>query len=191
MLEKKFSPFDANSVKPISGNLYIYLLGSGFTDDERLPPTSQLGMVAQCRLVEAMRIYRQIENSILVCSAGAVNGSETQASVTRKAAILLGADSARIITIDRPTTTQEEAIAFSQIVKTDISVALVTDAIHMARAYKLFLRQGFHPIAAPTNFKVLNPQHNHSFEWAPSISNISLMDVLIHEYLGSIKAMFS
>lgn len=190
-LEKQFRPFDTLAIKQQPGKVYIHLLGSGFTDDERLPATGQLGIVAQCRLIEAIRIYRQLNNSVLVCSAGgASNGSVTQAAVARRAAILLGADSSRIITLDTASTTKEEAIALSKAVGPDATVIIVTDAIHMPRAYKLFSAQGFHPVAAPANFKVVKSRHNPSFTWAPAISNISLMDVVMHEYLGNLKALF-
>jgi uncharacterized SAM-binding protein YcdF (DUF218 family) len=190
-LEKQFRPFDTLAIKQQTGKVYIHLLGSGFTDDERLPATGQLGIVAQSRLIEAIRIYRQLNNSVLVCSAGTSSSkSETQAAVAKKAAILLGVDSSRIITLDTPATTKEEAIALSKRVGSAAMVIIVTDAIHMPRAYKFFSEQGFHPVAAPTNFKVLKSRHNPSFSWAPSISNISLMDVLIHEYLANLKALF-
>ena len=105
--------------------------------------------------------------------------------------MLLGVDSTRIITLDTPATTKEEAAALREKVGTNALVVIVTDAIHMPRAVKLFSEQGLRFVAAPTNFKVLQTAHDLSVKWWPSGENIYLMDLLLHEYLGNLKNVFS
>lgn len=187
-MERQFQPFNPNTLKLHPGKIYIHLLGSGYGFDKRLPATAQLAMVAQGRLIEAIRIYRQLDSSVLVCSGSTLLQLETQAAVVKKAAQLLGVDSSRIITLDTPTTTKEEAAALAQRVGIKASIIIVTDALHMPRAYKFFSQQGFSPIAAPTNFKILEPENNIGLKWWPTIGNIGLTDMVLHEYMGNIKA---
>ena len=169
--------------------VFIYVLGSGYTTDKRLPPNAQIGLVALGRLAEGIRIHRAIENSAIICSGNSSTGLETQAQVTKRAAIVLGVDVDKLETLNTPTTTQEEANDLGKLHEKSIKLIIVTDAMHMQRAIKLFELQGFNPIAAPTNYKVNETQHKEAMQWWPSISNVSLMNYVIHEYLGSIKAL--
>ena len=190
LLEKKYAPFNIAAIQNTQQKFYIHVLGSGNNYDNRLPANAQLGATAVCRLVEAIRIKRQLNNSILVTSANSFLGLETQASVAKRAAMLLGVDSTTIEKLDTPSTTSEEANALKQKYGIHINVIVVTDAMHMQRALQAFIKVGFAPIAAPTNYRApLGPQNSWFNGW-PSIENISLMDVVLHEYLGSIKAMF-
>jgi uncharacterized SAM-binding protein YcdF (DUF218 family) len=190
-LESKYTPLDDASIKKAHGKIYIHLLGSGYGADARLPATAQLGTTAQVRLIEAIRIFRQSDSSILVCSGSSVSEPVPQSQVARKAAILLGVDSSRIITLDTPSTTQEEAKVLAEKVDRNSTIIVVTDALHMPRAIKLFSQQGFKPVAAPTNFKVLQTPNELSLNWWPSLGNMSLMDMVLHEYLGNLKSKFS
>jgi uncharacterized SAM-binding protein YcdF (DUF218 family) len=190
-LESKYAPLDASTIKEVHGKIYIHLLGSGYGADARLPATAQLGTTAQVRLIEAIRIFRQSDSSILVCSGSSVSEPVPQSQVARKAAILLGVDSSRIITLDTPSTTQEEAKVLAEKVDRNSTIIVVTDALHMPRAIKLFSQQGFKPVAAPTNFKVLQTPNELSLNWWPSLGNMSLMDMVLHEYLGNLKSKFS
>ena len=186
-LEKEYLPFNPILIKAKPGKIYIHLLGSGYALDKRLPATAQLAIVAQCRLVEAIRVFRQLDSSVLVCSAGSLLQKETQAAIVRKAAILLGVDSTRIITLDTPSTTMEEAAALAERVGAKANIIIVTDALHMPRAYKFFKQQGFNPIAAPTNYRVLESENDLGLKWWPTTGSISLMDMVLHEYLGTLK----
>lgn len=91
-------------------------------------------------------------------------GEETQAEIARDAALLMGVDSNRIAMLTTPLTTSEEAAALAQLIPTSAAVVLVTDAIHMPRAKNLFEKRGFHPIAAPTNFKVTSSPRETRFK---------------------------
>lgn len=48
--------------------------------------------------------------------------------------------------------------------------------------------EGFDPIAAPTNYKVNDGPDEYGMKWWPSFDNISLMNYVIHEWLGNLKA---
>ena len=187
-LERQYPPFNFSNIKKFKQPVYIHVLGSGYSLDSALPATARLGLIAQGRLAEGIRLYRQINISILVTSAGSLRNKETQAEVARQAAILLGVDSSRIVTLKTPNTTLEEAAAMAKLAGTDGTVIIVTDALHMPRAMKFFKEAGLVPIAAPTNYRIHKEVIGMGIQWWPSIGNISLMDLVLHEYLGNLKA---
>lgn len=170
--------------------IYIHVLGSGYSTNDRLPASGKLCLVAKGRLMEAIRLYRMIPNSILVCSADGPKGQETQAMVARAAAMEMGADSSRILALTTPSTTKEEAQDLAKAVGTSANVIVVTDAIHIPRAMRFFKEAGFSPIAAPTNFKALEASERVQFKWWPSDENIYITNRLLHEYFASVKAAF-
>ena len=186
-LERQYAPFSA-TLQAGKERIYIHVLGSGYSLDSALPATARLGLTAQGRLAEGIRLYRQIDNSILVTSAGSLKDRETQAEVAKKAAILLGVDSNRIATLTTPNTTQEEVAAMATLAGKNATVIVVTDAIHIPRAMKFFTKTGMVPLAAPTNFRMHKEVMGFSIKWWPSIGNITLMDIVLHEFLGNIKA---
>ena len=167
----------------------ILVLGSGYVLDNRLPANAQIGWCALGRLAEAIRIHRSIKNSMIICSGYSSLGLETQAQVTKKAAITLGVEADELETLNTPSTTQEEAKALGLTYAKTSQLIIVTDALHMQRAIKLFKAEGFNPIPAPTNYKVNEGPNQDEIEWWPSVGNIGLMNYVIHEWLGDLKAI--
>jgi uncharacterized SAM-binding protein YcdF (DUF218 family) len=129
-----------------------------------------------------------IKNSTIICSGYSSLGLETQAQVTKRAAIALGVNAGEVETLNLPSTTQEEANELSARYSKKSHLIVVTDAIHMPRAIKLFTAQGFNPIAAPTNYKITEGPIQDDIKWFPSFERIGLMNYVIHEYLGNLKA---
>ncbi|MES2847883.1 MAG: ElyC/SanA/YdcF family protein [Bacteroidota bacterium] len=189
-LEIQYPPLKDLPKFSAAQKVYIHLLGSGYQTDKRLPSTAKLGLVAQSRFLEAMRLYRGISNSTLVCSADGPLGEKTQAMTASAAAIEMGADSSRILALNTPSTTKEEAEDLAKSIGTNATVIVVTDAIHMPRAMKFFNEQGFAPIAAPVNFKALNGSTGVPFKWWPSEENLYITNRVLHEYFASVKAAF-
>lgn len=170
-----------------SGRTLILVLGSGYTLDKRLPANAQVGLVALGRLAEGIRIHRNLKNSIIVCSGYSSRGLESQAEVTKRAAIILGVEPNNIETLTQPSTTQEEANEFGKKYGRSSPLVLVTDALHMPRALKLFKLQGYNPVPAPTNYKVTTEPDDDDLTWLPSFENLGLMNYVVHEWLGDLK----
>jgi uncharacterized SAM-binding protein YcdF (DUF218 family) len=187
-LERKYPPFDLLNNSFDTGKVLIHVLGSGYTLDKRLPANAQLGLVALGRLAEGIRLHRLIKNSVIICSGYSSLGLETQAEVTKRAAIVLGVEADKLETLNTPATTAEEAEALRKKFNETSQLVIVTDAIHMPRAMKLFKQKGFNPVAAPTNYKVNEGPRRPEIKWWPSMGNIELMNYIIHEYLGNLKA---
>jgi uncharacterized SAM-binding protein YcdF (DUF218 family) len=188
-MESEYVPFDTPEPvkKNDSGEVFIHVVGGGYTFDRGLPSSSQLSPISLGRLVEGIRIANQICNSKLVFSGWKVSGQESMASVMRQAAISLGVDSSRVELLEEPRTTQEEANSFLRRFGKDVTLILVTDAIHMRRALDFFKQYGLDPYPAPTNYLAREDESHLILKWMPSPHNLLLMDRVLHEWLGTIK----
>ncbi len=174
----------AESQEPV----FVIVLGSGHTPDARLKPSQMLTELATMRLVEGIRVHRQLPGSRLVTSASVEYGNYTQAEAMRDAAIALGVDPDDIDIQPDPTTTCEEARAFVRDHGPGARVVVATSATHMRRAMMLFEQQGALPVAAPTAFiRKENPDKPFSITgWMPSLENIDDLEQAIKEYVGYI-----
>jgi len=186
-MERKYPPLSLPFTTTDTGRILIHVLGSGYSVDKRLPANAQIGNCALGRLAEGIRIHRSIKNSVIVCSGYSPVGLETQAQVTKRAAIVLGVEADKLETLNTPSTTQEEARDLARKYDENSTLIVVTDAIHMPRAMRFFREQGYHPIAAPTNYKVNEGPMQDKMKWWPSLENIGLMNYVVHEWLGSLK----
>ncbi len=117
-----------------------------------------------------------------------MGNKESQARVTMRAAQAFGVDANRLGLLEKPRTTSEEAEELRKVYPPSSKVILVTDALHMPRAMKIFRDNGFDPIAAPTNFKVTKDAYASNIKFIPSFSNMGLMDYVLREWMGNIKA---
>ncbi len=187
-MERKYPPLNLPFTTIDTGRILIHVLGSGYSLDKRLPANAQIGNCALGRLAEGIRIHRSIKNSVIICSGYSPAGLETQAQVTKRAAILLGVEVDKLETLDTPATTREEARDMAGKYDKNSTLIIVTDAMHMPRAIRLFKGQGFNPTAAPTNYKVNEGPMQDRTKWWPSLENIGLMNYVMHEWLGSLKA---
>ncbi|MFD1316110.1 YdcF family protein [Namhaeicola litoreus] len=165
----------------------IHVLGAGYDLDTTLPATSQLDLKTLGRLIEGIRVFKQLPNSILVTSGYAGKNLESQASVARRAAIALGVPKDKIEMLETPSTTWEEVLAFQQTFEDNGIPIIATDAAHMPRAMDMFRAAGYEPQAAPTNFKVKSRHHSYHGFSLPNVKSIQLMDVWLHEVLGELK----
>ena len=152
-IEKHYSVLDPQALDQ-DKTYFIHVLGAGYNLNPDLPALTQLGSTSLSRLSEGIRVFRLLDKPVLVTSAYSKYGLESQASVTRKAAIELGVSPQHIRMLENPSTTLEEAQAFKSRFGTSAQVIIATDAMHMSRAMDIYRDLGYQPIAAPTNFQV-------------------------------------
>lgn len=166
--------------------VYIIVLGAGHTPDPRLKPSQMLTSSVTMRLVEGIRVHRQIPGSRLVTSASAVHGTYSQAEAVRDAAIALGVDPEAIHIQPDPENTCQEARAFVRDHGPGARVVIATSATHMRRAMMLFELQGALPVAAPTSYvRKRNPDRTFDAgDWLPSLEHIDDLETAIKEYVG-------
>ena len=183
-LENRYEVFTLRSLAGNFKPVNILVLGAGFSDDERLPPNTNLSETALVRLCEGIRIHHLIPGSTIITSAKGWEGEISQAEVTAQAAIVLGVDSAQVKMQKKPDNTMEEAQQYKLLFGDSAQLILVTSATHMPRAMYLFQKEGLHPVAAPTNYLIKKEKHHRFWDWLPSTDNIRRMECAFHEYLG-------
>jgi uncharacterized SAM-binding protein YcdF (DUF218 family) len=124
----------------------------------------------------------------LIVSGYAGRLSVSQAEVLYKTAIMLGIDSTDIILSPLPANTKEEAEQYIKMCGPEKELIVVTSAVHMPRAVKLFKKVGVKVIPAPTNYIIKHGSVKNPSGWIPSSENISMMEQAIHEYAGLLWA---
>lgn len=159
---------------------YVLVLGSGHTTNENLSITSQLKEVAIVRINEGLRIYKNLEDAKIIFSGYKGFDKNYHSLMASKLAISLGVNKEKIIKLDKPIDTREEAIEMRKIVG-EKPFILVTSASHMKRSILLFKKLGLNPIAAPTyHLGYESKSYNTIF----SSENLYKVKVAFHEYLG-------
>lgn len=167
------------SVDPSVG--YVMVLGHGHVSDGTLPITSQLESTAVVRLAEGIRLLNRLNPDAKLIVSGYAGLDETaHAVMLKRLATGLGVDPKRIIVLDEPRDTKEEARTAAAIVGKRPFV-LVTSAAHMPRAMKWFAAEGLHPLAAPTNHLA---KRSATYWELPSAEGLCLSQRALHEYLG-------
>ncbi len=115
--------------------------------------------VLQDRLDAAYTYLEECEEvNVIVCGGKGNDESISEAQAMKEYLVAKGIDVDRIIVEDTSINTAENIAFAKELIKEDISVAVVTSGFHMYRAKKLFKKQGFRDItgiAAKENIKLL------------------------------------
>lgn len=169
---------------------YIAVLGSSYRPREDLPITASFDSAALARIVEGVRLWRQLPDSVLILSGG---GNERYAAAAvgyRRAAMELGVPEQATILVDDALDTATEIRRLRQLVG-DENVLLVTSAAHMRRAMALCERGGVHAIAAPTDHQAQPLSSSGPLDWL-QLSGIHLRktESALHEYFGLLALQF-
>ena len=162
---------------------FIFVLAAGYEHDEKLPALGQLNQVSLGRLVEAIRIFRSLRRAVLVTSGCTFFDTKPQAIVTKEAACELGVVENCIETLETPSNTKEEAQAFFDRFGDVSNLILVTDALHMPRALKIFKSFNINPIAAPTNYRVKFGVNSYNGFTLPRLKSLILLRYWFNEKL--------
>lgn len=203
-LEKEFSQLPDSVIESLPDTVNVLVLGAGHSDDPALSPNNQLSITVLGRLVEGVRIYKGLRGSgakgqwgegqeselnsgrnlKLVVSGAKGRLKTSQAEVLKETAVSLGVDSSDIGMLTRTVNTRNEAEEYVKNYRLDRQLILVSDAIHMRRAVKIFTDAGVEVIPAPANFIIKKSSAKSRWRWVPSAGNIELMETAIHEYAG-------
>jgi uncharacterized SAM-binding protein YcdF (DUF218 family) len=174
-LERTYPPFDARQTR--SKIQYIAVLGGLGDNDPHVPVTSHVYPDLMVRLIEAIRLHREIPGSKLILSGGHVS-SGGMAEVAES----LGVKQEDIHELGEPPDTEAEAYEIAPIVGSS-SFILVTSASHMRRAMGLFRARKLNPIAAPTDF--LAPVRGVEIDdYFPDAFKLFKSQIALYEELG-------
>lgn len=191
--ERKYNSLqDVKSLGLYNKSVHIIVLGAGHTNDPELSITSQLSNDVALRMLEGIRIYKQLDSAKFIAS-GSPNdiNPRSQAEVVADASVLLGVSPVDTFYLAVTENTEDEARDYStrfSYLKDSVSVILVTSAIHMQRAVFLFNKYGVNVIPAPCNYLVKFDPEDKGFGWKPSFRKINILDRVMDEWLGLLWA---
>lgn len=182
-LENRYPPLiDASRLDPVAA---VVVLGGGWQPNPDRPITSQLTESSTIRLFEGLRLLRAWPEARLIVSGGTRRTDRAPvAQGYAQAARELGVPAARILTLDTPLDTTQEAYAVRAALGTGQRFVLVTSAAHMPRAMRHFQRAGLDPIPAPTQHLTGRSRRDRLASWLPSSGNLGKTERAWHEYLG-------
>jgi uncharacterized SAM-binding protein YcdF (DUF218 family) len=188
-LERQYAPLmnPAAVNRPEAPIKWIVVLGGGGVYNPQLPNTSQLSGPTMARLVEGIRLHRQVPGSKLIVSEGSPGQSLSVAEVMARVAEDLGVNPENIVLEKESPDTESQAVAIPPLVGQDKFV-LVTSASHMPRAMGLFRKMGANPIAAPTEFRAIGTAVWSPSALYPTASEVRGVELGMHEYIGLLWA---
>lgn len=183
--ERLYPPINVNSLNSLTERTNVLILGAGKTSDPALSYLSQLSETELSRLTEGIRVYKILKSATIITSGDIGRYSRTtQALVAASAAVELGVSPSDTAQLGSTKNTEDEAAAYVERFGDTAPLVLVTSAIHMPRAMYLFRKLGINPIPSPTNYLIkIEPEAPKNW-WLPSVAKLSLMKVVIHEYVG-------
>jgi len=179
-LESQYSKYDYKD----EDIAYIHVLGSGHSENNKWPLSSQIGNASLKRTIEGITIYKKLNKpnvKLIFTGYSGFNNTIDNAEINASIARIANISNQNIIINGEPKDTKEE-VGFIKSILGGSSFILVTSASHMPRAMKLFKDVGLSPIAAPTDF------HGEDLLLlkAPNINSLAKSRTAIHEYLGTI-----
>lgn len=167
----------------LEGVRWIVVLGGGHRSGEQLPLSSLPSEASVYRIVEGLRLYHAIPESRIIFSGYRAALSSSEASVNARLARALGVDAERIDLEESPRNTAEEAARVRARVGDD-PVVLVTTAVHMPRAVRIFEGAGLTVVPSPTGYEVQAGRHSIGGWIFPSPARVEYADAVMHELLG-------
>jgi uncharacterized SAM-binding protein YcdF (DUF218 family) len=181
-LERRHAP--VADVSASAGRVrWVVVLGGGSSADESLPAGKRLSEASLARLVEGIRLQRQLPGSRLLVSGGAVFGPGSDAETMRALAVELGVDpSALDLDAVSPDTETQAEIVRGRLGAEEFY--LVTSASHMPRALALFRKVGTNPIPAPTHFLTQSDRSISPSDFLPNSGSLRRAETATYEYLG-------
>ena len=188
-LENGYPPLGSDAIRVHQASIkWIVVFGDGVVSDRHLPASGQLSDSSMARLVEAIRLSRQLPGAKIILSGGSVVKPGSEAEVMAKVAQTLDIKSKQIILDSLSRDTEEQVARVRNIAGKDQFI-FVTSASHMPRCMALFKKAGTCPIPAPVHFlasKLSDPVEPSLF--FPSAAGLKKSEVAIHEYLGMLWA---
>ncbi|MFA5264393.1 MAG: ElyC/SanA/YdcF family protein [Opitutaceae bacterium] len=172
----------------LAGCTAVVVLGSGHTENPTFAASTMLCESALGRIVEGVRIARNLPQAILITSGSGDGKQESHGLVLSRSAQSMGMDVSRIRVINSAFDTQDEAKAVKQIVKRG-KIALVTSAFHMPRALAMFRKQGLDAVPCPADFKGKPPPHTRLSNYVWDSESLFHTTLAVHEYIGYFWSM--
>ncbi len=163
----------------------VAVLGGGWSSDLVAPASIRLSEASSLRLLEGLRLIEALPEARLLVSGASRDPTRLPVALGyAEAARALGVDAERILVLDTPVDTAQEAYAVRKVLGKGGRLFLVTSASHMRRAVRHFELAGLEPIPAPTGFNTGGVRRHTLSYWLPSAGSLRKTERAIYEYLG-------
>ncbi len=187
-LEATFPPIpefvaDAPVSPALARCRYVVVLGGGHSDSPGFSANNQLSSSSLARIIEGVRILRQLPDARLITSGPGEVGYTTHAATLARVAIEFGVPRERIILTETGRDTEEESQNVRALVG-NAPIALVTTAWHLPRATGLFRRAGMDVLPSPTDHLA---RPSKKFSWGDldwDTSSLERSTAAVRERLG-------
>ena len=188
-LEDRYRPINIADVKSPKSVKWIVVLGGGINSDPKLPITEQLSNASMARLIEGVRLHKQLPGSRILLSGGVVFKARSEASIMAGVASAVFDIKNKDIALESQSRdTEDQAARIRGIVGKDPFI-LVTSAFHMHRSVTLFRKIGLNPIPAPAQFMASAGTGEITPEmFYPQAKGLLKSEYVFHEYLGMLWA---
>lgn len=186
--EHAYQPFNTESSLDQKRTTLIVVLGTGFNPDPELPPNSQVSSTFHSRLLEGVRILRQLPNSRLLVSVAGEANAERKANFLDQMIELLHLDPSRVSIMTGAKSTGDEAKEVARH-RWNEQIVVVSSAGHMVRAMEIFADEDLSPIAAPAEFwfpRAGSDQDQLWPRWIPSTQGINSNHQWLYETAASL-----
>ncbi|RUR11909.1 YdcF family protein [Legionella sp. km772] len=162
---------------------WVVVLGGGHHERENLPANDLLSGASIKRLIEGVRLLKDLPQAKLLLSGGGDDSRFTEAALLKQLSQWFFISQERIVLEPHSLNTEAQARALESLVHQE-PFYLVTSAIHMPRAMFLCKRQGLAPIPAPSDFTFFWYDHDQAKMFIPNIYNLYYSNIVLHELLG-------
>ena len=180
--------YPQQAMQDIAKHDAILVLGGGLRLPQQPAKFVQIGGGSD-RLLYALRLYRAGKASEIVLSGGNVFPQAGLQGESFYAAKLLQTwgvpKDVIVIETGSRNTSENRSLTEDFFRKSDIStVLLVTSALHMPRAYKVFRTLPVSITPASADVLIRQSTNPEVFNWIPSAGALQLTTVALHEYYG-------
>jgi uncharacterized SAM-binding protein YcdF (DUF218 family) len=171
---------------------WVVVLGGGHYENlsPKMPANDLLSGASIKRLVEGVRLLRQLPDARLVLSGGGEPEPFSEAMFLKQLSEWFSIPSGKIVVESKSLNTADQARILVSMLHQE-PFYLVTSAIHMPRSMLLCQQQGLHPIAAPTDFTFFWNDSNQAKIIVPNAYNFYYFTIAMHEILGRFWARLS
>lgn len=173
-------------IKQVDSNVHwVVVLGGGVAENLEIPASDALSAPSLRRVLEGVRLYRNLpEAKIILSGAGRAKPEYTVAVRFAEFTDWMPVPKTHRILEADSMNTADEARLIKPLVN-DAPFYLVTSAVHMPRAMMLFEKQGLHPIAAPSDYLLIEQEERDVWQsFLPRVGHFVHFNVAWHEYLG-------
>ncbi|HBI21742.1 MAG TPA: hypothetical protein DDY37_04020 [Legionella sp.] len=162
---------------------WVVVLGGGQRKGVNAPANHLLSIASIKRMVEGVRLYRQLPSATLLLSGGGDRDAQkTEAGHLGALAAWFGIPAEHVVLETQSINTADEAIAIKRWVQ-QTPFYLVTSSLHMPRAMALCEKQGLKPIAAPSDYPY-DSAIDWPRDWLPHPIHFVSANLAWHELLG-------